>query len=75
LAVDKEHSGATVTIVKRSTHLTVLSQVHEKIDTVIAATVTLSSCGVNDCSKKLALHGQIINALGARVFLADPHCS
>jgi IS30 family transposase len=40
--IGKGHSGAIVTIVERSTHFTVSSQVNDKsADTVTAATITL----------------------------------
>ena len=83
LVIGKGHSGAIVTIVERSTRFTVSSQVNDKsADTVTAATIALLMpyqaavlTITADNGKEFAFHEQMTDALGAKVYFADPYCS
>jgi IS30 family transposase len=79
----KGHSGSIVTIVERNTSFTVSTQVNDKsVDTLTAATIALlrpSQAAVlkitADNGKEFAYHEKITDALGAKVYFADPYCS
>jgi IS30 family transposase len=81
--IGKGHSGSIVTIVERNTSFTVSTQVNDKsLDTLKAATIALlrpSQAAVltitADNGKEFAYHEKMTDALGAKVYFADPYCS
>ncbi|MEY8204403.1 MAG: IS30 family transposase [Bermanella sp.] len=83
LVIGKGHSGALLTIVERKTSFTVSTRINNKrAETVTAATITLLTPFKDavltitaDNGKEFAYHEEMTEALGAKVYFADPYCS
>lgn len=83
LMIGKGHSGALVTIVERMTSFTVSKRINDKsAKTVTAATIALLEplkeavlTITADNGKEFAYHEQMTEALGAKVYFADPYSS
>ena len=83
LVIGKGHSGALVTIVERKTSFTVSTRINDKTaETVTAATIALLAPFKDavltitaDNGKEFAYHEKMTEALGAKVYFADPYSS
>ena len=83
LVIGKGHRGGLVTIVERKTSFTVSARINDKTaETVTAATIALLApfkgavlTITADNGKEFAYHEQVTEALGARVYFADPYSS